>query len=100
MSKIKKYAGILNGYTIKSAWSSPELLKNRRLMPSRIEQSDDVYSFGMVLWELFTDQIPFLGYSLEDIILKVAYEGYKPEIPLYVNEDIAELILSCWFILV
>mmetsp|Transcript_23172 Transcript_23172/g.22947 ORF Transcript_23172/g.22947 Transcript_23172/m.22947 type:complete len:91 (+) Transcript_23172:21-293(+) len=47
--KMKKYAGIIFGYTNKSGWSSPEILQEKRLTPLKVVPSDDIYSFGMIL---------------------------------------------------
>ena len=96
MNKIKKYAGIVSGYSNKSAWSSPELLRDRRLTPTRAETADDVYSFAMIFWEIITEQAPFLGYDREDLYEKVGVEGYRPELPGRINAEIAGIILLCW----
>ena len=96
MNKIKKYAGIVSGYSNKSAWSSPELLRDRRLTPTKAEASDDVYSFAMIFWEIITEQAPFLGYDREDLYEKVGIEGYRPELPGRINVEIASIILLCW----
>jgi len=43
-------------------WLSPELLKT-----GKKTEASDVYSFGMILWELMTGKIPFDGYDEETI---------------------------------
>jgi Protein tyrosine and serine/threonine kinase len=95
-NKIKKYAGIVSGYCNKSAWSSPEILKDRRLCPTKIEKSDDVYSFGILLWEMISEQIPFFGYDSNELYSKVVVEGYRPQLPTRIAPSLAEMILSCW----
>ena len=57
--KIKKFAGITKGYSNKSAWSSPEILSQRTNFALIQKPSDDVFSFGVLLWEIFTEEIPF-----------------------------------------
>ena len=96
MNKIKKYSGIVSGYTNKSAWSSPEIIKDKRLTPTKTEKSDDIYSFGMLLWEIFTDQIPFVGYDQNDLYQKIVVEGFRPELPKRFSPDLANIILECW----
>lgn len=96
MSKIKKYAGIMNGYCNKSAWSSPEILNDRRLTPAKTNFSDDVFSFGVVLWELFTENEPFVGVGLQEIKERVVDEGERLEIPFDFCEGIAEVLNMCW----
>ena len=93
--KMKKYAGIMYGYNYKSPWSSPEVLKDRKIVPN-IEPSDDSYSYGMICWELFTEQVPFDGCSKRQLIESVVNQSYRPLIPGDMQEDIARLIKSCW----
>ena len=42
------------GYTYKSGWSSPEILKEKRLTPVKAMETDDIFSFGMIVWEIFS----------------------------------------------
>ena len=96
MEKIKKYAGIMNGYCNKSAWSSPEILADRRLTAVKADFSDDVYSFGVILWELFTEQEPFAGFNLQEIKEKVVGGGERLEVPIDFCEGIIDILESCW----
>ncbi|CAF4913202.1 unnamed protein product, partial [Rotaria socialis] len=48
------------------AWSAPETLRtmNRRVFNA----ASDVYSLGVVMWELATGEVPYANQSSEDII--------------------------------
>lgn len=94
--KLKKYIGIKNNYSYKSAWSSPEILKDSRLTPANLHYSCDVYSFGMVCWEVLTENEPFPQYSIEQVRKKVVEEGSRPKIPTELNENLARVIQSCF----
>ncbi|CAG9314053.1 unnamed protein product [Blepharisma stoltei] len=94
--KVKKYAGIISGYTNKSGWSSPEFIKEKRLTPLKAVPSDDVYSFGMMVWEIMSEQEPFPGYSKDQLCQQVVVEGYRPKIPANIPEVLCNLIMSCW----
>jgi len=96
MFKLKKYAGILIGYCNKSAWSSPELLAENCPTALKVKESDDVYSFGVLLWELLTGQEPFPGLSRHRLSQLVSKEGLRPEIPKSVDDRLGEVIKSCW----
>lgn len=58
----------------------------------------DVYSFGVLVWEIFTSRIPFEGLSVTQLMYRVSVQGERPpirpedEIPL----GIQKLIKSCW----
>ena len=94
--KLKKYAGIKNNYSYKSAWSSPEILSDSRCTPPQLLPSHDIYSFGMICWETFTEQEPFPGFSIEEIKKTTVDEGARPKIPSELDKDIADLIQSCF----
>ena len=94
--KLKKYAGIVSGYTNIGSWSSPELINDKRLTPIKAQITDDVYSFGMILWELLAEQEPFPGYSRKQLVTTVVEDGNRPVIPSETPGDVAELILRCW----
>jgi tRNA A-37 threonylcarbamoyl transferase component Bud32 len=95
-SKVKKYAGIVSGYTNISAWSSPELLKDKRLTPIKSFPSDDSYSFGMILWEIIAEQEPFPGYNRKQLVHNIIELGHRPVIHKDTPEDVAEIIMKCW----
>ena len=56
----------------------------------------DVYSFGMILWELVAYEKPFDGMNREEFYEKVVHGGYRPEITRKFPEDLANLIQSSW----
>jgi len=93
---LKKYAGLVIGYSNKSAWSSPELLQASGDVVLRPSPSDDVYSFGMILWEILTGQEPFPDTSIKKLKQYVVEEKFRPGIPQNVSEDLSRLIKSCW----
>jgi len=95
LNRLKKYAGITLKYCNKSAWSSPELLRERNPTPLKPTTSDDIYSYGVLLWEILTGQIPFSGASRESLT-KEMEEGNRLSIPETVPEDLSVLIRSCW----
>lgn len=47
------------GYINKSQYTAPEILSKRGNVVGIGSQEGDVYSFGMILWEIFTDNVPF-----------------------------------------
>ena len=56
-----------HGYINKSAYTACEHLNEKGVVVKPTSPSSDVYSFGMVLWELFTEKIPFEDMSLKEI---------------------------------
>ena len=69
----------------------PELLKGGVLTPAA-----DVYSFGILLWELLSGHQPYPGKNQQEITLAVVIEGLRPEIPSHYPAEYAELLRQCW----
>ncbi|WOG86184.1 hypothetical protein DCAR_0205385 [Daucus carota subsp. sativus] len=56
----------------------------------------DVYSFGIVLWELTTSLLPFQGMTPVQAAFAVAEKNERPPIPASCQPALAHLIKRCW----
>ncbi|KAM6574040.1 hypothetical protein CsatA_022367 [Cannabis sativa] len=56
----------------------------------------DVYSFGIVLWELLTNRMPFEGMSNLQAAYAAAFKQERPSIPEDISPDLAFIVQSCW----
>ncbi|XP_037049515.1 vascular endothelial growth factor receptor 1-like isoform X2 [Bradysia coprophila] len=59
--------------------------------------STDVWSFGVLMWELFTlGQTPYPGMSADhDLFVKLT-DGYRMDKPEYATEEVYHIMLNCW----
>ena len=94
--KLKKYIGIKSNYNYKSAWSSPEILKDSRSTPQNLMPMSDVYSFGIICWEIFTENEPFPQFTIDQVKKKVVEERVRPMIPSDLNIELARFVQSCF----
>lgn len=86
-------------------WTAPELLKlgEERVLKGNASsgglcpQAVDVYSFGMVLWELTTGELPFAEMQTNREIREYVLSGCRPVMkPGQCNMQWGELITRCW----
>jgi len=70
---------------------APEVVKS-----STVCRASDVYSFGILLYELSTGQKPYSGLSPEHIISGVKHNDLRPTIPDTLPRPLIRLITQCW----
>ena len=99
MLPLIKYANTLYDYRNTSVWSAPECLQSpKKVLDPTKEQ--DVYSFGMVLWELWHEQIPFDN----DVAMAIKYVLEEDSRPMIQSDleggkcstEMANIIRLCW----
>ena len=56
----------------------------------------DVWSFGVVVWELFSfGKVPYPGMNFKELMREVL-NGYRMEKPQFVTNEIGRLMTNCW----
>ena len=72
-----------------ACWLAPEVIKH-----ARSSKFSDVYSYGIVLWELATREEVYQGLETTQIIAKVANESLRPPVP----DDCLwkHIMVQCW----
>ncbi|XP_042452182.1 probable serine/threonine-protein kinase SIS8 [Zingiber officinale] len=72
-------------------WMAPEVLRNE---PSN--EKCDVYSFGVILWELATLRKPWSGMNSMQVVGAVGFQNRRLEIPNDIDPVVAQIITDCW----
>jgi predicted Ser/Thr protein kinase len=73
-------------------WMAPEALV---VSSSGYTKKSEVYSFGVLLWEITTGQHPYAGISPEYALMKTE-QGKRDPIPPQVPQFYADIIKKCW----
>jgi len=81
----------MTGFTGTMAYMAPEVALRKPY-----NEKVDIYSFGIILWQMVTGETPFDGMSKAMYMESVAVGGLRPSIPKDVPKDLAMLMQQCW----
>ncbi|XP_036309262.2 mitogen-activated protein kinase kinase kinase 21 [Pipistrellus kuhlii] len=73
------------------AWMAPEVIKS-----SLFSKGSDVWSYGVLLWELLTGEVPYRGIDGLAVAYGVAVNKLTLPIPSTCPEPFARLMRECW----
>ncbi|XP_068607734.1 mitogen-activated protein kinase kinase kinase 9 [Brachionichthys hirsutus] len=73
------------------AWMAPEVIRS-----STFSKGSDIWSYGVVLWELLTGEVPFRGIDGLAVAYGVAMNKLALPIPSTCPEPFARLMEDCW----
>lgn len=71
-------------------WMAPEVCRGEKY-----DEYSDIYSYGMILWEMVSRETPFKGFSITQIIGSVGFDNYQVPIPKKGNPLILKIMEKC-----
>ena len=72
-------------------WQAPEVIKK-----AETDHTADIYAFGIILWELFTREIPFNQFTWMTEIADFILTGGRPQLPSDPFPEFIDLMKACW----
>ena len=74
-----------------AAYMAPELLED-----NIFSEASDVYSYGILLWEIWDRGVPWRGLQPMKIMRKVVDKRERPPVPAGMPDDVRALVGKCW----
>jgi len=84
---------IMTGQAGTYHWMAPEVINSEFY-----SEKADVYSYAIILWEIYTRGVPYDGMQPVQVIAAVVHRGERPRIPLHCPEPLAQLMKQCWHV--
>ncbi|XP_078182463.1 RAF-like serine/threonine-protein kinase 20 [Carex rostrata] len=93
LSKIKRNTLVSGGVRGTLPWMAPELLNGSS---NRVSEKVDVFSFGIVMWEILTGEEPYANMHYGAIIGGIVNNTLRPPVPSNCDLGWKRLMEQCW----
>ncbi|KAJ7535104.1 hypothetical protein O6H91_12G018500 [Diphasiastrum complanatum] len=93
LSKVKQKTMVSGGVRGTLPWMAPELLSGNSSM---VTEKIDVFSFGIVMWELLTGEEPYANMHYGAVIGGIVNNTLRPPIPNWCDPAWKSLMERCW----
>ncbi|NP_001348500.1 Serine/threonine-protein kinase STY17 [Zea mays] len=91
VARVKDQSGVMTAETGTYRWMAPEVIEH---LP--YDHRADVFSFGIVLWELLTGKLPYEDMTPLQAAVAVVQKDLRPTIAVDTHPMLAELLQRCW----
>ncbi|XP_020112393.1 serine/threonine-protein kinase STY46-like isoform X2 [Ananas comosus] len=91
VARVKSETGVMTAETGTYRWMAPEVIEHKPY-----DHKADVFSFGIVMWELLTGKIPYEYLTPLQAAVGVVQKGLRPLIPKDIHPKLAHLLEECW----
>ncbi|XP_062163681.1 serine/threonine-protein kinase STY46-like isoform X4 [Alnus glutinosa] len=91
VARMQAQSGVMTAETGTYRWMAPELIEHKAY-----DHKVDVFSFGVLLWELLTRKLPYEHLTPLQAAVGVVQKGLRPTIPADTHPKLVELLERCW----
>ncbi|KAH1190496.1 Serine/threonine-protein kinase STY46 [Glycine max] len=91
VARVKAQSGVMTAETGTYRWMAPEVIEHKPY-----DHKADVFSFGIVLWELLTGKLPYEYLTPLQAAIGVVQKGLRPTIPKNTHPKYVELLERSW----
>ncbi|KAL9659899.1 hypothetical protein QQ045_024709 [Rhodiola kirilowii] len=91
VARVQVQSGVMTAETGTYRWMAPEVIEHRAY-----NHKADIFSFGILLWELLTGELPYSQLTPLQAAVGVVQKCLRPAIPKDTHPKLAALLEECW----
>eukprot|EP00955_Chlamydomonas_euryale_P085422 364098-Chlamydomonas_euryale.AAC.7 len=91
VARVIETTGHMTAETGTYRWMAPEVIEHKPY-----NEKADVFSFGIVVWELLTCRVPYSEMTPLQAAVGVVQKGLRPSVPSGTPPSLAMLMEACW----
>uniref|UniRef100_A0A803NQC1 non-specific serine/threonine protein kinase n=1 Tax=Cannabis sativa TaxID=3483 RepID=A0A803NQC1_CANSA len=91
VARVQAQSGVMTAETGTYRWMAPEVIEHKPY-----DHKADIFSFGVVLWELLTGKLPYEFLTPLQAAVGVVQQGLRPPIPKQTHPKLVEILGKCW----
>ena len=91
-AKVLDVTATTTGETGTYRWMAPEFLEKSK----KINQRCDMFSYGMILYEIYAHEVPFSELKSEYKVASFIIDKKRPSIPSKLPKHLKTLMAQCW----
>lgn len=91
LSRSKDVQYTMTGQCGTFQWMSPEVMQSQRYT-----EKADIFSFGVIIWEILFRQIPYAGMNSVQVSIAVITQSMRPPVPSDTPPELSKLMQDCW----
>ena len=93
---VRKFVNECSTYAMSGGTGSLRYMAPEVSLDQPYNEKVDVYSCGILMWQVATNEVPFNGAKKKDFIKFVAGQGYRPKLRAFWPASFKDLLRSMW----
>ncbi|CAM8902390.1 unnamed protein product [Rhodiola kirilowii] len=91
VARVQAPSGVMTAETGTYRWMAPEVIEHKAY-----NHKADIFSFGILLWELLTGEVPYSQLTPLQAAVGVVQKGMRPSTPKDTHPKLVSLLENCW----